>query len=54
MGSVARRDGTHQVTYRGQPLYRYIGDGQRQILCQDVVEFGGRWLIVAPDGSAVT
>ncbi|MGH3072411.1 MAG: COG4315 family predicted lipoprotein, partial [Gaiellaceae bacterium] len=49
-GSGARaallgRTRSGQVTYAGRPLYYYIGDRRpRQILCQDVFEFGGRWL----------
>ena len=32
----------------------YIGDARPgQILCQDVAEFGGTWLIVSPRGLAV-
>jgi predicted lipoprotein with Yx(FWY)xxD motif len=51
LGTVPRRGGGLQVTYAGRPLYYYIGDTRpRQILCQDVVEFGGRWLVVRPSG----
>ena len=35
-------------------LRRYVGDTKpRQILCQDVLEYGGRWLIVRPGGKLV-
>jgi predicted lipoprotein with Yx(FWY)xxD motif len=51
LGTVKRRNGRRQVTYAGHPLYFYVGDTQPgQILCQDVVEYGGRWLIVRPSG----
>ena len=53
VGTVKRRDGRRQVTYRGQPLYYYVGDPKNQIRCQNVVEFGGTWLVVAPSGLAV-
>jgi predicted lipoprotein with Yx(FWY)xxD motif len=54
LGTVARKDGRRQVTYAGKPLYRYVGDRRPgQILCQDVLEFGGRWLIVRPSGKLV-
>jgi predicted lipoprotein with Yx(FWY)xxD motif len=54
VGSVRRRDGSRQVTYRGHPLYYYVGDRRPgDILCQNVVEFGGTWLVVRPSGAAV-
>ena len=54
LGTVKRRNGRRQVTYAGKPLYYYVGDRKpRQILCQDVFEYGGRWLIVRPSGSLV-
>ena len=54
LGTVARRSGRRQVTYAGRPLYYYVGDTRPgQILCQDVVEYGGRWLIVRPSGKLV-
>jgi hypothetical protein len=32
----------------------YVGDTKPgQILCQDVFEYGGRWLIVRPSGKLV-
>ena len=53
LGTTRRRDGRMQVTYRGQPLYYYVDDGVGQVLCQDVVEFGGTWLVVSPSGQAI-
>jgi predicted lipoprotein with Yx(FWY)xxD motif len=51
LGTVKRRNGRRQVTYAGRPLYYYVGDRRPgQILCQNVVEFGGRWLLVRPSG----
>jgi hypothetical protein len=41
------------VTFAGHPLYYYVHDTPDQILCQDVVEFGGRWLLVRPNGQAL-
>jgi predicted lipoprotein with Yx(FWY)xxD motif len=54
IGTTRRRDGRRQVTYAGRPLYYYVNDRKPgQILCQDVVEFGGTWLIVRPSGKLV-
>ncbi len=54
LGTVKRKSGRRQVTYAGRPLYYYVGDRRPgQILCQDVVEYGGRWLIVRPSGKLV-
>jgi predicted lipoprotein with Yx(FWY)xxD motif len=53
LGTTRRRGGRLQVTYRGHPLYYYVSDRPGLITCQDVFEFGGRWLVVGPDGRAV-
>ena len=54
LGTIRRRDGSRQVTYAGKPLYHYVGDRRPlQVLCQDVDEFGGLWLVVRPDGTLV-
>ena len=54
LGTARRADGATQVTYAGRPLYYYVGDrSPGQILCQNVSEFGGLWLVVRPDGSLV-
>ncbi|HZR91678.1 MAG TPA: hypothetical protein VFA44_04630 [Gaiellaceae bacterium] len=47
-------DGTRQVTYAGRPLYYYVGDrSPGQVLCQNVREFGGLWLVVRGSGRLV-
>ena len=54
LGTTKRRDGRRQVTYTGRPLYYYVGDTKAgQILCQNVVEFGGTWLVVRASGKLV-
>jgi predicted lipoprotein with Yx(FWY)xxD motif len=51
LGTVRRRDGRHQVTYNGWPLYYYVHETKPGvILCQNVEEFGGLWLVVKPSG----
>jgi len=54
LGTTRRAEGTTQVTYAGRPLYYYVGDRKPgQILCQNVSEFGGLWLVVRADGTPV-
>jgi predicted lipoprotein with Yx(FWY)xxD motif len=54
LGTTTRRGGRKQVTYNGHPLYYYVTDTEPgQITCQDVVEFGGTWLVVDPQGDAI-
>ena len=52
-GTTRRRDGRRQLTYRGLPLYYYVHDPVGQVLCQNVFEFGGLWLVVRPNGNLV-
>ena len=43
-----------QATYAGKPLYQYVGDRRPlQVLCQNISEFGGLWLVVQPNGTLV-
>lgn len=51
LGTTKRTDGQLQVTYAGHPLYYYAHEGKYQVLCHDVVEYGGTWLVVRPDGT---
>ena len=53
-GAVRRTDGKLQATYAGRPLYYYVGDTRPGIvLCQNVREFGGLWLVVRGSGALV-
>ncbi len=47
---TGRRGGAKQVTYKGRPLYFYVHDSPGRILCHDVFEFGGDWLVVERSG----
>jgi predicted lipoprotein with Yx(FWY)xxD motif len=51
LGTIKRRDGRRQVTYKGQPLYFYVDDPKGQVLCNDVVEFGGTWFALDAEGN---
>lgn len=51
LGTTRRPDGRLQVTYDGHPLYTYAHEGPYQVLCHDVVEYGGTWFVVRPDGT---
>ena len=51
LGTTQRRDGSTQVTYNGHPLYFYAHEGPYEVLCHDIDEFGGTWLVVQPDGA---
>jgi predicted lipoprotein with Yx(FWY)xxD motif len=51
LGTTQRSDGTTQVTYGGHPLYFYAHEDPGQVLCHDVDEYGGTWLVVTPEGA---
>jgi predicted lipoprotein with Yx(FWY)xxD motif len=50
LGTTRRKDGSQQVTYAGHPLYFYAHEGKNQVLCHNVSEYGGLWLVVTPRG----
>ncbi|MDG3010558.1 hypothetical protein G4X40_10400 [Rhodococcus sp. D2-41] len=55
LGTTDRQDGTTQVTYRGHPLYRLVGDRDPDSAAgAGRLEFGGRWWLVSPAGDALT
>jgi predicted lipoprotein with Yx(FWY)xxD motif len=53
LGTTERDDGSAQVTYNGHPLYYYVDDPPGEVLCHNVEEFGGLWLVVGPGGEAI-
>ena len=52
LGTTRRSDGAVQVTYGGHPLYFYAHEEPGQVLCHNVEEYGGLWLVVTPTGEA--
>ena len=54
LGTIRRRNGSRQVTYKGQPLYFYVDDPRGQVLCNNVVEFGGTWYALDAEGNPPT
>jgi predicted lipoprotein with Yx(FWY)xxD motif len=54
LGTTERDDGSTQVTYEGHPLYYYAHEGPGEVLCHNVTGFGGLWLVVQPNGDAVS
>ena len=55
LSTIARSDGTKQVTYDGHPLYFFAGDsGPGTASGQGSDNFGAKWWLVAPNGSDVT
>ncbi len=53
LGTTRRRDGRKQVTYGGHPLYFYAHEGPGQVLCHNIVEYGGLWLAMRGNGKPV-
>jgi predicted lipoprotein with Yx(FWY)xxD motif len=53
LGTTKRRDGKLQVTYAGKPMYYYEHDGPGRVLCHNVEEFGGLWLVLRGSGKTV-
>ena len=55
LGTVARADGTTQVTYNKHPLYLFSADkAAGDTNGQGVNAFGALWWLVNPAGSAIT
>jgi predicted lipoprotein with Yx(FWY)xxD motif len=54
LGTTERDDGTTQVTYNGHPLYYYVDDGKGEVLCHNVSEFGGLWLVLDRSGDPLS
>jgi predicted lipoprotein with Yx(FWY)xxD motif len=54
LGTITRSDGTKQVTYKGHPLYYYVGDGTSgETSGQGINSFGAPWYVLTPSGSEV-
>jgi predicted lipoprotein with Yx(FWY)xxD motif len=54
IGTVARKDGSKQVTYNGWPLYYFIKDkAPGDTNGQDIKGFGEEWYLLTPAGEKV-
>ena len=54
IGSIARSDGSRQVTYAGHPLYVFSGDsGRGQTNGEGLKDFGASWYVLAPSGKKI-
>jgi predicted lipoprotein with Yx(FWY)xxD motif len=55
LGTTTRADGTKQVTYKGHPLYYFFEDPKAgTVKGQGSSNFGAKWWLVAPSGTAIT
>jgi predicted lipoprotein with Yx(FWY)xxD motif len=48
LGSIKRSNGTRQVTYKGVPLYRFVGDHKAGQVTGNVKDTWGQWWVVNP------
>lgn len=54
-GLIGTVSTTGQVTYKGHPLYYFVGDkSPGQARGQGLDEFGARWYVLSSSGSAIT
>ncbi len=52
LSTIARADGTRQLTYDGRPLYLFVRDqGASAPKGQAIKKFGGEWFLVTPSGA---
>jgi predicted lipoprotein with Yx(FWY)xxD motif len=55
LATIARSDGTKQVSYDGHPLYYFSGDSAAgQTNGEGINGFGALWYLVAPTGQQIT
>ena len=54
VGTIARADGTKQVTYKGHPLYYFVKDEDAgDAYGQGSTAFGAGWYVLSPSGKKI-
>jgi predicted lipoprotein with Yx(FWY)xxD motif len=54
LGTTKRKDGKMQVTYKGHPLYTYVGDTKAgQTAGEGSNASGAKWYALAPSGATI-
>jgi predicted lipoprotein with Yx(FWY)xxD motif len=54
LGTTSRSGGVKQLTYRGHPLYYYVGDQRSGATTgQGIDSFGAAWYVLSPQGKAI-
>ncbi len=54
LGTIKRKDGKLQVTYKKRPLYLYVGDSKPgQTTGEGSNGFGAKWYAVTPKGAVI-
>jgi predicted lipoprotein with Yx(FWY)xxD motif len=54
LGTTKRKDGKLEVTYKGHPLYYWVGDRKPgQTTGQGLNQFGGPWWVLSPAGNEI-
>jgi len=55
LSTITRSNGAKQVAYKGHPLYYFVADtSSGQVKGQGSDQFGAKWWLVSPAGSAIT
>jgi predicted lipoprotein with Yx(FWY)xxD motif len=54
LGTIKRAGGVKQVTYKGHPLYYFVGDKSSSTAAgQDIDAFGARWYVLSSKGAVI-
>jgi predicted lipoprotein with Yx(FWY)xxD motif len=55
LATITRPGGSHQVTYNGHPVYRFVGDKKPgKTNGQGVTAFGAAWYALTPAGNQIS
>ncbi len=54
LSTITRAGGAHQVTYKGVPLYRFVGDHKAGQATGNIKDTWGKWWVVNPANPRMT